>query len=318
MASPRGRGCQPHASHDDRERAAAPDAGPQLDGLHAEATDAFQQAPVQQASGSTSRQRPQTLNCSSASRDVSRNLLQIPSSARHTPEAKRHKPQGLAGRQRSSTLVQLGQPPAPHTFLAGALASATSHTSDGAEFGTSARHVYLSTEQGHAAGVRNVGGVGTAVHEVAASEGLGAGGSSFGQQQQHLPAPQQFLMQEGATDGVLQQPPPAAGGAGDQLDALMPSPAAGGNEAGDEEEEDDSDACGAPIGIPMRIPIPSGVVLNARSWCCSGKAVARSICSGCQKRWHCHINHGLIDLNNERFTCCNCNRRLKGGCRCHA
>lgn len=126
--------------------------------------------------------------------------------------------------------------------------------SNGAGFGASALHAPLSTARGQAdaAGVGNVGGVGTAAQEMGTSKGPGAGysGSSFVEvygQQQYLPAPQHLAAQEGAAGGVvLQQPPPAADGSVEQLDAPMPFIAAGGNEASDEEEEDVSRISRAP------------------------------------------------------------------------
>lgn len=153
-------------------------------------------------------------------------------------------------------------------------------------------HVPLSTALGlaDAAGVGDVGGGGTAAQEVDASKGPAAGlsDSSFAEEY-----------------GQQQQPPPAAGGGVDQLDALMLLPAAGGNAAGDEGDEDDSDANIAPAPIP----IPEGLHLKSRSWCCSRPETTRSICGVCRTRWHCHVQRYPLGMSKATLICCRCKAR---------
>lgn len=216
MASSHGCGGQPHDPCSD-EHAAAAAAGPQLDvGEHdllapcatsgLEATNAFQQAPAPLASGSTTcHQFPQALSSSvDGHDDTSRNFCGAQNAGR-TPEsnpAKRHKPHGLAGGERSNTLVQLRRPPSPHTFLAATIeASSTSEAAEmpaggrmqqGLAFGASALRLPLSAALGQAdaAGAGYVGGVGTAQEvEVSTEPGTGESGSSFAEvygQQQYL------------------------------------------------------------------------------------------------------------------------------------
>ncbi|CAB1111409.1 unnamed protein product [Ectocarpus sp. CCAP 1310/34] len=102
-----------------------------------------------------------------------------------------------------------------------------------------------------------------------------------------------------------------AGGAAGGVVPQQPLPAVGGND----EEEDDSNGNWAPTPIP----IPHGLSLNKTSWCCGRTETIRSICGGCNRRWHCHIAHGLIDMDKDRFTCCFCDSpmRAAAGCSCH-
>ena len=243
----------------------------------------------------------------------------------------------LDGVSRPNTLLRESQQPKRrrHEFLATAvLAAAPSRGGATTLAGITrrpAQRVPLSSALGQteAAGVGNAASAGMVVAGVragagagagvwtragAAWEGSGAGSTSFTTASAHplTEGVPQLSAQDGAGGGAMQQPPPiAARSAGDQLDALLLSAAVGDIEAGGE-KEDDGD------GAPIAIDIPPELSLNARSWCCSRGETIRSICSKCLKRWHCHVEHGLIEMKKDRFICCFCDVKSKTGCRCHS
>ncbi|CAB1113752.1 unnamed protein product [Ectocarpus sp. CCAP 1310/34] len=168
-----------------------------------------------------------------------------------------------------------------------------------------------------ASGVGARGGQGAA-WEGSAWEGSGAAGSGAagGLVASSVAASLHFSAQ--AAGGVVIQPPlPADSGARDELDAPLPLFAApGGDGAGDEEEEEEDDSVAD--RAPIAISIPDGFSLKARSWCCGRSETIRSICSKCNARWHCHISHGFIDMDKDRFICCFCDGggRTQSGCKC--
>ena len=91
----------------------------------------------------------------------------------------------------------------------------------------------------------------------------------------------------------------------------------GSGEGGDddEEEEDEEDPSS---GEPIPVVVPADATLTKRSWCCSRTKTSTALCRGCLKQWHCHVDHGMIDLSDDRFTCCFCDTKIKSGCQCHA
>jgi len=299
-----------------------------------EMMEPFQQAPAQQGPGSTFDEPARAWSGSTAGPDnVSRNFLaagdeggrqQIQSSSHIAvstgvgsgiPRAelsnRPHLARGQRERSTRNTLVPpCAQRPTSHASLAAAVAASQASGAvdtiagmpNGTEIGIPAPHVPLSSVLGQEGSpeVGNVGvagmeaGVGAGSGQLAAWEGSGAaGGLAFS-----IGASMHFPAQEGAAGEVLPQQSLSAEGG-----ALLPVGAVGGI-GGCDEEEDDSDVDGA-SPIPEGIPIPEGVSLNKSSWCCGRKETIRSICSKCQRRWHCHIAHGLINtmtLNGLLFS----------------
>lgn len=248
-------------------------------------SDVFQQATAQQGSGCTRQPPPAwnaeaTLSSSSRGEEFSTRSTLAPSSS-----------------QRQST----------HTYLAaadmasqapGAMETVTA-MSTGTEVRIPASHVPLSAALGQA-GQAELGDVAIAGIETA---GMGAGSSKG--------AAWEIAGEAGAAAVYLSAQGAAPGG-------VVSSALVRGNGGGDEEEEDDSDADKKPT--PEGILIPDDAELLKRSWCCGRTETIRSICSNCKRRWHCHKDHGLIDMDKDRFICCFCEasrRTASSGCRCH-
>lgn len=233
---------------------------------------------------------------------------------------------------RSTLLPSRLQRPSSHTCLTAAVTASqapgwavetVAGVPNDTEIGVPSPRVPLSSALGQAAseelgnvGIAGMGaalGVGAGSGQGAAWEGSRSGAA--GGLALSSAGSVHFSAQGGAAGGVVpQQPFPAEGGARDERYGQLPFAAVGGNGGGDNEGEDDGESDGAPIPIP----IPDGLSLNKTSWCCGRKETIRSICGECKKRWHCHIAHGLIDMDKDRFTCCFCDSiRATSGCRCH-
>ena len=90
----------------------------------------------------------------------------------------------------------------------------------------------------------------------------------------------------------------------------------GNDDNGDEEEEEEDED--APSGESIPVSVPTDATLTKRSWCCSRKKTPTALCRRFLRRWHCHIDNGMADLSDDRFTCCFCDTKMKSGCHCHA
>jgi len=162
--------------------------------------------------------------------------------------------------------------------------------SNATEFGSSALRLPLSAALGQAAVAAGAGHVGGRISQtVEASMGLGTGGS------RSSPAAGSVRAAVAGTAAVF-----GAAGRGRRNIATAASPSVQRWRRSQRRRGKTMMAV-YPDGCHLSPYHPGPIYLPVFSWCCSTKATIQSLCGGW---WHCHVDHGLIDLSKERSICC--------------